>query len=212
MVNEELRARKHYHFPILFRLMKYKALIPAASALLLVCVLLCGCSGPSPYSPPDGSGGSTGELSLQVDALAPGSLLPPEYSCAGAGTSPPVNWTGIPGSTQSLVLVLYDPDAPVTGGFTHWVVYNIPPGSTGIPANVPPGMELPGGGYQGVNSRETVGYVPLCPPNGSTHRYVFQLYALDTTITGTGVDRSSVSEAVTGHTIGETQVVMMYGR
>ena len=192
--------------------MKPSALVPAASVLVLVFVLLSGCTGPSPYSSPNVSGESPGGLSLRVDALAPGSMLPSEYSCAGAGISPPVNWTGIPAGTQSLVLILYDPDAPVTGGFTHWVVYNIPPGSTSLPGNVSPGRELTGGGYQGVNSRGTVGYVPLCPPGGITHRYVFHLYALDTTITGTGIDRSSVAETVVGHTIGEAQVVMMFGQ
>jgi Raf kinase inhibitor-like YbhB/YbcL family protein len=138
-------------------------------------------------------------------------MLPVEYSCAGAGISPPVNWTGIPAGTQSLVLVIDDPDAP-RGGFTHWIVNDLSPDSTGIPANVSSARELPDGGYQGLNSLGKTGYVPVCPPNGSTHRYVFQLYALDTTISGPGPGRSAISEAVTGHTIGEAKVVMVFGR
>jgi Raf kinase inhibitor-like YbhB/YbcL family protein len=179
---------------------------------LILCMFLSGCTGTSPPEPQNITGVQSGGLMLQVDSLAPGSMLPLEYTCAGAGMSPPVSWTNVPQGTQSLVLVLYDPDAPVTGGFTHWVVYNLPPGSTGIPGNVSPVRELPGGGSQGINSRGTVGYVPLCPPNGSTHRYVFQLFALDTTITGTDIDRSSVSEAISGHSLGEDQVVMMFGQ
>jgi Raf kinase inhibitor-like YbhB/YbcL family protein len=191
--------------------MKWQALIPVASSFLMVFVLLSGCTGPSPDSPANGTGDDHGALSLRVDALAPGSMLPAEYSCAGVGISPPVSWTGVPAGTQSLVLVIDDPDAP-RGGFTHWIVYNLTPDSPGIAANASSGGNVPGGGYQGLNSLGRIGYVPVCPPNGNTHRYVFQLYALDTTISGPVPDRTAISEALAGHTLEEAQGVMMFGR
>jgi len=193
--------------------MKRIGLLLPLPAFLILCVLLSGCAGPSPALPPEGSGANPGNMTIQVDSLAPGSTLPVEYTCAGAGISPEISWTGVPAGTQSLVLILHDPDAPLAGGFTHWLVYSIPPESSGIPGNVSPARELPGGGLQGQNGRGGAGYVPPCPPaGGSPHHYVFQVYALDTTIDTTNPNRSAILADIQGHTIGEGQVVLMFGR
>jgi len=193
--------------------MKRIAILLPLSAFLILCLLLSGCTGPSPYTPPNAPGATPENLTIQVDTLAPGSTLPVEYTCAGAGSSPVISWTGVPAGTQSLVLILHDPDAPLSGGFTHWVVYNIPPDLTGIPGNVSSARELPGGGFQGQNGRGSVGYVPPCPPAGSSpHHYVFQVYALDTTLDNPNPNRSAILADLPGHTIGEAQVVMMFGR
>jgi Raf kinase inhibitor-like YbhB/YbcL family protein len=183
------------------------------SAFLILCLLLSGCAGPPPALPPDGTGAIPGNMTIQVDSLAPGSTLPVEYTCAGAGISPEISWVGVPPGTQSLVLILHDPDAPLAGGFTHWLVYNIPPDSPGIPRNVSSARELPGGGVQGQNGRGNGGYVPPCPPVGSSpHHYVFQVYALDTMLDNPSLTQSEIPADIQGHTIGEAQVVLMFGR
>jgi Raf kinase inhibitor-like YbhB/YbcL family protein len=194
--------------------MKWIGFLLPLPAFLILCVLLSGCTGTTPPAPsPDGTGATPGNMTIQVDSLAPGSTLPVEYTCAGAGISPAISWTGVPADTRSLVLILHDPDAPLAGGFTHWLVYNIPPDSPGIPGNVSSARELPGGGLQGQNGRGTVGYVPPCPPNGSSpHHYMFQVYALNTTIDDPNPNRSAVLADIQGHTIGQAQVVMMFGR
>jgi Raf kinase inhibitor-like YbhB/YbcL family protein len=191
--------------------MKRKALFLPVSVLVILCLLLAGCTEPSPGSLQNATGENPEKMVLQVGGLTPGSSLPAEFTCDGAGLSPPVNWTDVPAGTQSLVLILDDPDAP-RGVFTHWIVYDIPPLTPGIPANVSSDREIPGGGFQGLNSFGNVGYAPPCPPDGSTHRYVFQIYALDTTINGPNPDRSDISAVLSGHAIGEAQVVMMFGR
>jgi Raf kinase inhibitor-like YbhB/YbcL family protein len=194
--------------------MKWIGFLLPLPAFLILCLLLSGCTGTTPPAPsPDGTGATPGNLMIQVDSLAPGSTLPVEYTCAGAGISPGMSWTGVPADTRSLVLILHDPDAPLAGGFTHWLVYNIPPDSPGIPGNVSSDREIPGGGFQGLNSLGKTGYVPPCPPNGSSpHRYVFQVYALDTTIDNPSPNRTAILADLPGHTIGQAQVVIMFGR
>lgn len=150
-------------------------------------------------------------LSLQVDSLSPGSLLPGAYTCTGTSESPEVAWTGIPAGTKSLVLILDDPDAP-SGIFTHWLVYNIPPAAGGIGRAQPNQKVLTSGAHQGDNSAGSRGYYPPCPPIGSTHRYVFRLYAVDMDISQPAANRESVDTALIGHTLGKSEFVTSFGR
>lgn len=110
-----------------------------ACLTILACVVIatwvCGCtstqSSPVPSQPAAmttaaAPSNGPGRFSLQVDALAPGSVLPDMYTCKGAMESPELSWENIPTGTKSLVLIVDDPDAP-KGTFTHWLLYNIPP-------------------------------------------------------------------------------------
>lgn len=101
--------------------------------------------------------------------------IPAEFSCQGKDISPELNISDIPEHTVSLVLIMEDPDAP-KGTFTHWVMWNIPAGTTVIPKNAGTNFAI-----QGVNSSGRKGYMGPCPPNG-THRYFFKLYALTKTL------------------------------
>jgi len=98
--------------------------------------------------------------------------VPAAYTHKGAGLSPPLLIQGAPPGTQSFALVMHDPDAP-HGDFLHWTMWNIPAGATALPEN-----EVPPGAAQGANDFGRTGYGPPAPPSG-THRYVFELYALD---------------------------------
>lgn len=133
-------------------------------------------------------------MRLTSPAFADGQLIPREYSCQGAGTSPELSWSGVPEGATSLALVVHDPDAPVSGGFTHWVLYDIPRDVTGIPA----------GGTSGRTGNPA--WRPPCPPSDS-HRYVFTLYAFtdqpfagvpDKAAVDTAAPRALASASVTG--------------
>ncbi len=200
--------------------MSFRSSLLAAVILCAAFAFLCGCASTTPSSSaaPGGAatqqvapGGKAPAFTLQVDGLAPGAALPASYTCTGPGGSPAISWTNVPEAAKSLVLVLDDPDAP-RGTFTHWIVYNIPPSATGIPPAVTPERELPGGGTQGLNSRGTAGYTPPCPPAGSPHRYIFQLYAVDSLIDAPAANRDAIGEALKGHVVGEAQVVTIFGR
>jgi Raf kinase inhibitor-like YbhB/YbcL family protein len=150
-------------------------------------------------------------LTIRVDSLSKGAILPDIYTCKGSGISPPVSWDGIPPGTKSLVLILDDPDAP-NGSFTHWIVFNIPPENGELAQAQPNAKVLVIGAQQGDTSTGSRGYYPPCPPIGETHHYVFRLYAVDMDITQPTADRSSIEWALNGHTIENTEIVTIFKR
>jgi len=162
-------------------------------------------------SAPVSPSGSAGSLTLRVGSLTPGSPLPATSTCTGANESPTVSWDRIPAGTKSLVLILDDPDAPA-GTFTHWIVYNIPPVAGGFSTGQTDGNVPDTGAHVGDNSAGSRGYYPPCPPVGSTHRYVFRLYAVDTDITLPTMNRSAMDDALSGHTLTETDFVTLFKR
>lgn len=190
--------------------------------ILSAVVILGGCTStsfpPAPQSPsgssqpaqsgqqPVQSAGSSGTLTLRVDSLGPGSALPEIYTCKGAGESPEVSWSTIPAGTRSLVLILEDPDAPA-GRFTHWLVYNIPPGPGELARAQPNARVLSNEAQQGESSIGFRGYSAPCPPIGTTHRYIFRLYALDSSLTLPTADREATDQAMAGHILAETEFI-----
>ncbi|HUT39174.1 MAG TPA: YbhB/YbcL family Raf kinase inhibitor-like protein [Methanoregula sp.] len=164
-----------------------------------------------PAYPPTLSSASSGMFTLNVDSLSPGSVLPDVYTCKGASESPEVSWDGVPPGTKSLALVLDDPDAP-NGRFTHWIVYNIPPVSGELARGQPNAKVLANGAQHGDNSAGSRGYYPVCPPIGTTHRYIFRLYAVDMDITQPTADRDSIDWALADHTIAKTEFITTFKR
>jgi Raf kinase inhibitor-like YbhB/YbcL family protein len=112
-------------------------------------------------------------IDVTSPAFSAGKAIPKEYGCDDAELSPPLEWSGVPKSARSLVLLMDDPDAS-GGTFTHWTVYGIAPKTTSFPEG-----ERPRGSRAGENSFGDVGYGGPCPPEGDeAHRYVFAIYAL----------------------------------
>jgi Raf kinase inhibitor-like YbhB/YbcL family protein len=106
-----------------------------------------------------------------------GSSIPPQYTCKGQNVNPALNIFNVPKSAQSLTLIMHDPDA-VSGDFLHWLVWDITPNTDSIAVN-----SVPIGAVQGLNGTGQPGYMGPCPPKGTgTHRYIFDFYALDTTL------------------------------
>jgi Raf kinase inhibitor-like YbhB/YbcL family protein len=165
----------------------------------------------SPVTTSASPAGNGGTFSLRVGALTPGSPLPIASTCLGASESPSVSWDQIPPGTKSLVLILDDPDAPA-GTFTHWILYNIPPVTGGFSAGQPNEKVLNNGANVGDNSAGSRGYYPICPPIGSTHHYVFRLYAVDMDITQPSANRDSIDNALSDHTMAKTEFVTIFRR
>lgn len=119
---------------------------------------------------------------IATQAFSPQGEIPSKYTCDGKDISPQISWSNIPKSTKSLALIVDDPDArdpedPKMTNYVHWVLYNIPADSVGLPENVMT-TKLPLGTLDGLNDWGKIGYGGPCPPSG-THHYHFKLYALN---------------------------------
>jgi Raf kinase inhibitor-like YbhB/YbcL family protein len=119
------------------------------------------------------------QISISSDTFNDGSTLPVEHTCDGEDRSPPLSWENVPAGTRSIALIADDPDAPGKT-WVHWVIYNIPGNSTGLPPGVPKNKTLDNGSLQGKNDFGRIGYNGPCPPPGKAHRYFFKVYALAT--------------------------------
>ena len=74
-------------------------------------------------------------MTMTSTAFADGASIPVKYTCDGDSVSPPLQWDEPPAGTQSLALIVDDPDAP-SGTFVHWVIYGLPPTLRGLPEGV----------------------------------------------------------------------------
>ncbi|MDH5749009.1 MAG: YbhB/YbcL family Raf kinase inhibitor-like protein [Rhodospirillales bacterium] len=97
-----------------------------------------------------------------------------DFGCTGANERPVLKWNGAPEATKSFAVTFYDKDAPTGSGFWHWVVYDIPAGTTELPAD-----SLPEGTVEGNTDFGVPGYAGPCPPVGRKHNYTFTVHALD---------------------------------
>jgi|SRR5690554_3047289 len=139
-----------------------------------------------------------------TSAFTEGEPIPAVYTCDGDDISPPLTIDGIPEGTESLVLVVDDPDAP-SGTFDHWIVYDIPPTD-----HIPEGAS--GLGVSGRNSAGGLAYVGPCPPSG-THRYFFRVYALNTRLgLPEGATKGEVLDAASDHVLAEATSMGTYFR
>jgi hypothetical protein len=139
-------------------------------------------------------------------AFANGGNIPAKYTADGEGVSPPLAIANPPDVTASLVLVVDDPDAP-RGVWDHWILYNIPPGTTTIREG-----DTPNGAMVGSNSWGRREYGGPAPPSG-THHYRFKLYALDILVgLDAGANKSQVEQAMTGHILAKAEFVGLYSK
>jgi len=152
-------------------------------------------------------------MTLTSPAFSHQASIPAEFTCEGRDISPALAWQDLPPGTRSLVLIVDDPDAPDPRApktvWVHWVLYNLPPDSTGLPQAVPP-RQLPAGTGEGLNDWGRTGYGGPCPPIGR-HRYFFKLYALDRVLPDLGRPRKAdVERAMEGHVLQKTELVGTY--
>ena len=158
------------------------------SALTVLALTACGSSGremrehPTGQTAPPRNAPAAGTLdtgptsttqsifSLATDQWDPGGPMPAMFTCDGDDTSPPLSISSPPEGTAELALVMTDLDAE---GLVHWVVAGIPADTSRIPAS-----SLPTGAVQALVADDRVGWFGPCPPEGETHTYEFEVYAL----------------------------------
>jgi Raf kinase inhibitor-like YbhB/YbcL family protein len=122
----------------------------------------------------------------------------------GGDMSPELTWTPVRGA-KSYTVILFDE----TASFTHWGIYNIAPAVTALPANA--GVNGTTFGAQITNDFGDAQYDGPCPPPGLVHKYVFTVYALDTTLELPGTatfpnNAETLLRALLGHVIEKTSI------
>jgi Raf kinase inhibitor-like YbhB/YbcL family protein len=141
-------------------------------------------------------------MELTSSSFGEGEPIPSEHTCDGADTSPPLSWTDVPDGTQSLVVIVDDPDAR---GFVHWVLANIPADTRELPEGEGDAIGTPG-----PNDFGRSGWGGPCPPSGE-HRYVFTLYALPGTISD-ATDADAVRSAADSSALARATLTGVYAR
>jgi Raf kinase inhibitor-like YbhB/YbcL family protein len=150
-------------------------------------------------------------LTITSSAFINGSAIPAVYTCTGKSISPALAWGEPPAGTQSFALIMDDPDAP-SGMFVHWVIYNIPSASRGLPEAFGGNPKPADGSLLGRNGTGQPGYVGPCPPSG-THRYFFKLYALDTSLgLSAGASKDELLKAMQGHILGQGELMGTFNK
>src|ERR1044072_4450917 len=144
-----------------------------ATALVLLLFLSAGCA-KQPVAPAQNAANTSAPettarvIKLTSSAFKEGEPMPRQYTCDGVNVSPPLEWSGVPKTAQTLAIIADDPAAPA-GTWVHWLISNLPADNIGIVENLPQDGNLKAGGFQGHNDFEKIGYGGPCPPSG-THR------------------------------------------
>jgi len=145
---------------------------------------------------------TTGTLIVSSPAFGHEAEIPAKYTCQGEEINPPLEINEIPHGTQSLALIMEDPDAP-NGTYDHWLVWNIPATTYIIHENSSPGIS-------GMNTGGKTGYHGPCPPNGS-HRYYFHVYALDRELgLAAGESKHALLQDMEGHILAKGSLMGTY--
>ena len=143
------------------------------------------------------------KLLVTSSAFKEGELIPRRYTCDGANINPPLEINNMPEGTQSVAIIMDDPDAP-SGTYTHWIVWNLPPD-----ISLPEGKEHT---TSGINSSGKAGYFGPCPPGG-THRYYFRVYALKTSLSlNNTIDRKEFENQIQKNILASGCLMGLYER
>ena len=163
-------------------------------------------------------------MTLTSPDLSEGGIIAKEqvfkgFGCTGGNISPALKWSGAPSGTKSFAVTIYDPDAPTGSGWWHWVVFNIPPGTSALPKNAGnvKAKLMPEGAIQSRTDFGADGYGGPCPPPGDQpHHYQITVFAVDVAKLPDATNNSA-SAALVGfdlhfHTLAKATLTGLYGR
>jgi Raf kinase inhibitor-like YbhB/YbcL family protein len=159
-------------------------------------------------------------MNVHSSSFSHGGTIPQKHvfngmGCTGENRSPQLAWDDVPSGTKSFAVVMHDPDAPTSGGFYHWVMFNIPGDTRELPEDA-------GGKLSNLFSGVVLGHTDFganeyggpCPPPGAPHHYNITVYALDT-------EKLPLDKSTTGaklefmasqHTLAKGEITGLYGR
>jgi Raf kinase inhibitor-like YbhB/YbcL family protein len=179
-----------------------------------------------PLKPPQGGPGGQNRrgpiqvMSLTTTGWSDGGVIPAKYTQAGAQVSPPLAWSNVPEGVQSFVLIARDTDAAIGNGtddVLHWMLWNIPASVRSLAEAIPQGNQLADGTRQ-ISASGPYYRGPGAAASGPPHHYVFELYALDSTIDVPAVGqsppltRAAVEQAMAGKIRAKGSLVGLFKR
>lgn len=150
-----------------------------------------------------GGRGIPAPLKITIPAFADGGTIPAKFGCSNgtnANLSPAIQWSGAPEGAATIALIMHDPDVAVgDADVLHWAIFNIPATAAGLPEGVPAKATMDDGTVQIKNIGQSIGYFNPCPPQPTTHHYMFEFYALDSKLDAAIATRADLMKAMTGH-------------
>ncbi len=160
-------------------------------------LLLCGCTK------------QPATLTLTSTAFGDGGMIPASYTCDGADISPPLAIGNVPKNAKGLAVIMHDSDTQSEGDFLHWAVWTAAPDAVHWAEG-----SVPAGVTQGQNDANVSGYTGPCPPAGSTHHYVFEVFAYDDHFPTMwfGSSKSTIEDNFHAHVIGHGALTGLYQR
>jgi Raf kinase inhibitor-like YbhB/YbcL family protein len=158
--------------------------------------------------------GTSAIIEVSSPAFAYNEPIPPRYTADGDGVSPPLQWDGIPPDAESLVLLVEDADSPTPKPLVHAIAWGLPPSDGGIAEGALGDGQHSSTVATGKNSYLSARYLPPDPPPGhGAHRYVFEIFALDTSLSfEDNPGRHALIKAMRGHVLAKGLHIGIYER
>jgi Raf kinase inhibitor-like YbhB/YbcL family protein len=146
-------------------------------------------------------------LEVTSPAFANGEPIPERYGYTAENVNPTLEIEGVPEETESVALVMDDPDAVEPAGkiWDHWLVWNIDPTTSTIPEDWGASEAV-----EGRNDFGERGYGGPNPPDRE-HTYRFRLFALDQRLDlDANATKDQLESAMDGKVIAEAQLEGTY--
>ena len=183
-----------------------------SATFVVLCVVAAGFTGSAAGAEPF----QVNVAGLKANDVVPARFVYNHAGCPGENISPEMSWSGVPASAKSLAIVVWDQDAPVSGGFYHWVIVNVPVETKKLSegAGNLASHKAPGGSIQLFNDWGESGYGGPCPPGNSRHRYHFIVCALSAQQLPVTA-RTKAAEAMAAikkSTVANAEQVLIYGK
>jgi Raf kinase inhibitor-like YbhB/YbcL family protein len=118
------------------------------------------------------------DLKIESPDFEPLGKMKDEFAGDKGNVTPRLKISGVPKEAVELAVICHDPDAPLPRGFTHWVVYGIPPTATDL-TDAANKYRI---GPNGIG--QTAYFGPQPPAGHGLHHYYFWVYALSVKVDG----------------------------
>jgi Raf kinase inhibitor-like YbhB/YbcL family protein len=150
------------------------------------------------------------QLIITSPAFENEGLIPILYTGYSEDISPELHLSEISGEAKSLAIIMDDMGHPIPA-YNHWVIWNIPVLQT-IPANIESGARIKGweNAVQGRGYGKNRYRGPK-PPFNWSHRYRFNVYALDCLLDlPESARKRDLLAAMQGHIVGQGCLIGRY--